>query len=320
MVYIAGCSMRSIFFLGILGVLVVCAAVDMRKTPVQGRLEWREHRIMKMRELNDSESHVLLNKGTERPFTGEYVGHKADGVYTCRQCGLGMYDSESKFDSGCGWPSFDEFIDDTVKMQPDPDGVRTEIVCARCGAHLGHVFYGEGFTPKNTRHCVNSISMLFVAREDIGTAVFGGGCFWGVEARLQSVPGVIDTAVGYTGGHLENPTYEQVCAGDSGHIEVVKVRFNPATVSYADLMDFFFHIHDATQYRRQGPDMGYQYQSSIFYADEDQKKAAEQEIARLKSEGVDIKTELLESRKFWMAEEYHQSYLRKQGRGFSCGS
>lgn len=313
--------MRTGFLLSLLGILAVYALINLSiSTVVGGKPDWREHGIMKMRELDDKEAHVLLNKGTERPFTGEYVDHKGDGIYACRQCGLGMYDSESKFDSGCGWPSFDEFIDGTVKMQPDPDGVRTEILCARCGAHLGHVFYGERFTPKNTRHCVNSISLLFVPRDKIKNAVFGGGCFWGVEARLQSVPGVIDTVVGYTGGHVDNPTYEQVCRGDSGHIEVVGVRFNPDTVSYADLVDFFFHIHDATQYRRQGPDIGYQYQSSIFYADEYQKKAATEAIERLKSEGVDVKTELLKKSRFWRAEEYHQNYLRKQGRGFSCGS
>lgn len=271
------------------------------------------HEIMKMRDLSKDESNVIIDKGTERPFTGKYVNHKADGIYCCKQCGLGLYESGSKFDSGCGWPSFDDYIEGTVKKQLDADGRRTEIVCSRCGAHLGHLFLGEGFTPKNTRHCVNSISLEFVDYDDIETAVFGAGCFWGVEARFQRVPGVISTSVGYTGGNLANPTYKQVCAGDTGHIEAVEVKFNPGMVSYAGLLDYFFDIHDPTQAGRQGPDVGYQYQSSIFFADEEQKRLAKEAVAAQKENGVAVATELLPASMFWKAEEYHQDYHRKKG-------
>jgi methionine-R-sulfoxide reductase len=116
----------------------------------------------KYRELTKEEEEVILNKGTEAPFTGEYFAFWERGTYICKRCGAPLYRSEAKFEAGCGWPSFDDEIPGAVKRSPDADGVRTEIQCARCGAHLGHVFVREGFTKKNTRHCVNSISMDFI--------------------------------------------------------------------------------------------------------------------------------------------------------------
>ena len=115
--------------------------------------------------LNEEEKYVILNKGTERSFTGKYWDHKEDGTYICRQCNTPLFASETKFDSGTGWPSFDDALEGAVKEVPDADGYRVEIVCAHCGGHLGHVFKGERMTEKNTRHCVNSISLDFVAKE-----------------------------------------------------------------------------------------------------------------------------------------------------------
>ena len=117
-----------------------------------------------MHDLMPEEARIIVHKGTEMPFSGEYNDHYAPGIYVCRRCDTPLYRSADKFRSGCGWPSFDDKIAENVRHLPDPDGRRTEIVCATCDGHLGHVFVGEGFTPKNTRHCVNSLSMRFIAQ------------------------------------------------------------------------------------------------------------------------------------------------------------
>lgn len=127
------------------------ASATSKKTP---NMEWNK--------LTPEEENVIVNKGTEYPGTGDLLKNTQKGTYICRRCDAALYTSESKFDSHCGWPSFDDEIKGSVKKISDPDGMRTEIVCSNCDAHLGHVFLGEGFTQKNTRHCVNSISMKFM--------------------------------------------------------------------------------------------------------------------------------------------------------------
>ena len=230
----------------------------------------------KYNKLTPEEEWVILKKGTERPFTGKFNDHYEKGTYVCRQCGAKLYHSSSKFKSSCGWPSFDDEIPGAVKRIPDSDGHRTEIVCANCDGHLGHVFLGEGFTSKNTRHCVNSISLDFipknteVSKKEI--AIFASGCFWGTQYHFQKASGVISTKAGYTGGHVENPSYKQVCSGQTGHAEAVEVIYDPSKISYEKLAKLYFETHDFTQLNRQGPDIGTQYRSAIFYKNEEQKK------------------------------------------------
>lgn len=272
-----------------------------------------------MKPLTPEEKRVILEKGTEAPFSGAYYNNKEAGTYRCRQCGEPLYRSDDKFDSGCGWPSFDDEIPGAVKRQPDADGRRTEIVCARCGGHLGHVFTGEGFTPKQTRHCVNSLSLSFDGRNpsEAGsaeeTAYFAGGCFWGVEYMLERQPGVLSVESGYMGGRTERPTYEEVCRRNTGHAETVRVVFDPGKISYETLAKLFFEIHDPTQEGRQGPDVGEQYRSEIFYTSPEQKATAEKLIGLLRLKGYKVVTKLSEAGTFWPAEQYHQDYYRRKG-------
>lgn len=273
--------------------------------------------------LTPEEERVIIRKGTEPPFSGKYVNHFGDGTYTCKRCGAKLFDSSSKFHSSCGWPSFDDQIQGTVKMQPDADGVRTEIICANCGAHLGHVFTGEGYTPKNTRYCVNSISLNFAPEQSAQEnkterAIFASGCFWGTEYHFQKVPGVISTTVGYTGGHVDNPTYKQVCTDKTGHAEAVEVIYDPSKTSYEKLAKLFFETHDFTQLNRQGPDIGTQYRSEIFYLDKNQKKITAELIETLEKKGFDVKTKVTPAGKFWPAENYHQDYYQNNGKTPYC--
>ncbi|MFN3233889.1 MAG: bifunctional methionine sulfoxide reductase B/A protein [Gammaproteobacteria bacterium] len=264
---------------------------------------------------------IVRDKGTEPPAGGEYNTVQTFGTYCCRQCGLALFRGVNQFHSGCGWPSFDEEISATVSRHPDVDGVRTEITCFRCNAHLGHVFHGENITEKNTRHCVNSLALDFIENEgvfDTEEAIFAAGCFWGVQALLKTLSGVLKTEVGYCGGDKDYPSYEQVCKGDTGHLEAVRVLYDPKVIPYKALTEKFFELHDPAQHNGQGPDIGTQYLSAIFYYDEQQRQIAESLIALLKNNGVIARTQVREMCVFWKAEAYHQEYYLKTGGAPYC--
>ena len=266
-----------------------------------------------LKKLTPQEELVIIHKGTEQPFSGEYDNFYESGTYSCKQCGSALYNSDDKFKSGCGWPSFDDEIAGAVKHTADADGRRTEILCAKCDAHLGHVFVGEQLTQKNTRHCVNSISLVFQKKVNTMKAYFAGGCFWGVEHLFKKQNGVESVVSGYMGGTVNNPTYEQVCSGQSGHLEVVEVNYNPELISFEKLSKLHFEIHDPTQANGQGPDIGEQYLSAIFYKDENEKLVAEKLIEILREKGLDVATELIVVDKFWLAEDCHQDYYQRKG-------
>lgn len=283
---------------------------------------------MRLNELTPEESRVIEGKGTEAPYSGEYEKLSAAGTYLCRRCDAPLYRSGDKFDAHCGWPAFDDEIPGAVRRSADRDGSRTEITCARCDAHLGHVFEGERLTEKNVRHCVNSLSMRFVpeakaegrvpARE---TAYFGGGCFWCTEASFKRVRGVLAVIPGYAGGTTADPTYEEVSSGGTGHAEVVRVEYDPTRVSYEALLSVFFAAHDPTTKDRQGADTGTQYRSIILAADDTQREVAEKSVRGLETEGVypaPVVTEIVPLGTFYPAEEYHHDYFAKHPEAAYC--
>lgn len=289
------------------------------------------------RKLEPEAYRVTQKAGTEPAFCGNLLDNKKDGSYACVVCDLPLFSSAHKFNSGTGWPSFfREFDPAHVSRTSDASHgmVRTEINCARCGAHLGHVF-DDGPQPSGERHCLNSAALRFYdqgseprpdgapggaaasqpARTEV--AYFAGGCFWGVEHYFQKGPGVLDAVSGYMQGRTDKPTYDEVCHKQTGHAETVKVVFDPAKITYRRLLEAFFVMHNPTELNRQGPDVGEQYRSGIWTTSEEQKREAEAFIAEQQEQrfkGRRIVTQVEPAQTFFAAEDYHQDYIVRTGR------
>jgi len=295
-----------------------------------------KERVKELASALDPEAfRVTQQSGTERAFCGNLVDNKKDGTYCCVVCGLPLFASNSKFNSGTGWPSFFAPVDraHVAEREDDSHGMkRVEINCARCGAHLGHVFE-DGPKPTGLRYCLNSAALKFVEKGSempseskpikTETAYFAGGCFWGIEHIFQQAPGVISAESGYMQGQTDKPTYREVCDGDTGHAEAVRVVFDPTVITYRQLLQGFFKMHDPTQVNRQGPDAGTQYRSGVFCATPQQLEEARAYVAELTAKSAfrkPIATQVEAAKTFFPAEEYHQDYVDKTGRSCHVGN
>jgi peptide methionine sulfoxide reductase msrA/msrB len=274
--------------------------------------------------LTPDQFRITRLKGTEKPFSGELCSAFGPGLYSCVCCGNLLFDSGVKFESHSGWPSFTQPIaENAISYHKDTayGMVRIETLCSVCDAHLGHVF-PDGPAPSGLRYCMNS-EALVKQEKDAATSseesiVLGGGCFWCTEAVFQEVDGVKKVVSGYSNGQKPSPTYEQVCTGNTGHAEVVKVTYDPKVVSLEDIIEIHLTTHNPTTLNRQGADVGTQYRSAIYYNNEEEKAVIDRVTASVQASfDQPIVTEIQPLESFYPAEGYHQNYFRNNpGNGY----
>jgi len=320
-----------------------------KEAPVSGN---KPEQAELRKRLTPEQYRVTQESGTEPPFRNAYWDSHEPGLYVDVVSGEPLFSSTDKFDSGTGWPSFTRPVAPVLEKRDASHGMaRTEVRSRKGGSHLGHLFPDGPADKGGLRYCINSASLRFVpaarleaegygafahlfaapgagggaapaAAKDREVALLAGGCFWGMEEILRKIPGVLDVEAGYTGGWLENPRYQDTHGSKSGHAEAVKVVFDPRQLSYEDLLEkWFFRMHDPTTLNRQGNDVGSQYRSAIFYADEAQRATAEAVKARVQKSGRwkgTIVTEIARASTWYRAEEYHQDYLVKNPGGYTC--
>lgn len=305
-----------------------------------------ENKDDKKKDLTPMQFHVTQECGTEPPFHNEFWNSKKPGIYVDVVSGEPLFSSLDKFDSGTGWPSFTKPLEGAniaARTDSSHGMTRVEVRSKEANSHLGHVFE-DGPRPAGLRYCINSAALRFIPSADLAKegygkyqelfdkqksatedrkyelATFAAGCFWGVESCFKQQKGVIETTVGYTGGSFSDPTYQDVCGGMTGHAEAVQLKYDPKIISYEDLLNLFWRMHNPTTPDQQGPDIGTQYRSAIFYHSVAQRTAAEKSKEEFDRSGIypdKAVTQIVPASTFYPAEEYHQDYFEKHG-GRSC--